>query len=97
MCFCYLHFFSKRESSDSFFLKDFIYLFLDRREGGQKQRERNMDVREKHQSVASCTCPDLGLGWQPWQEPCLGATWVTLCGMMPNLLSHTGQGERWNS
>ena len=35
------------------FLKDFIYLFLERGGGRRKQRERNIDVREKHQSVGS--------------------------------------------
>ena len=34
-------------------------LFLIFRERGKKEeRERNTDVREKHHSVASCTCPD---------------------------------------
>ena len=28
------------------FLKDFIYLFSERREGREKERERNIDVRE---------------------------------------------------
>ena len=28
--------------------KDFIYLFLERGEGREKERERNIDVREKH-------------------------------------------------
>ena len=35
-----------------FFFKDCIYLFLEIRGG----RERNIDVREKHPLVASCTC-----------------------------------------
>ena len=29
-------------------LKDFIYLFLERKEGREKERKRNIDVREKH-------------------------------------------------
>ena len=40
----------------SIFLKDFIYLFLERGEGGRK-RERNIVVWEKNQSVASCVSP----------------------------------------
>ena len=32
--------------------KDFIYLFLARREERERERERNTNVREKHQSVA---------------------------------------------
>ena len=35
--------------------KDFIDLFLERREGREKERERNIDVQEIHHSVASCT------------------------------------------
>ena len=31
-----------------YFFKDFIYLFLKRGEGRKKERERNIDVREKH-------------------------------------------------
>ena len=34
------------------FLKDFIYLFLERGEG--RERERNIDVREKHQLPPVC-------------------------------------------
>ena len=34
-----------------------------------KQRERNMDVREKHRSVASRTCPDQGWNPQPTYVP----------------------------
>ena len=36
--------------------KDFIYLFLEIREGREKERERNIDVREK-QSVTSRRLP----------------------------------------
>ena len=60
------------------FLKDFIYLVLERGEGRQEERERTMDVQEKHWSVASCnprtghlahnpgTCPDWEWNWQPF-------------------------------
>ena len=30
------------------FLKDFIYLFLERREGKEKERERNINMLEIH-------------------------------------------------
>ena len=40
-----------------FLNKDFIYLFLERGEGGEKERKRNIDMPEKHGSVASCTPP----------------------------------------
>ena len=31
-----------------------------------KKRKKNIDVREKHQSVASRTCPNPGLNMQPF-------------------------------
>ena len=41
-------------SQDLFmFFKYFIHLFLGRGERREKEKERNIDVREKHQSVAS--------------------------------------------
>ena len=40
---------------------DFIFSFIDSRKRGRKERrERNINVREKHGSVASCPCPDWG-------------------------------------
>ena len=57
------------------FSKDFIYLFIylfiysERKEGREKERERNMDVREKHSLVASCTHPDQEPNLQPRHEP----------------------------
>ena len=48
---------SLRIKSNFIFLKDFIYLFLERREGREKERERNIYVQEMHQLVASCTPP----------------------------------------
>ena len=56
-------------------------MILERREGGREgerergregERERgreggrDVDVRKKHQSVASHTCPDQGWNLQPW-------------------------------
>ena len=35
-----------------YFLKDFIYLLLERGKGKKKERERNKDVRGKHRLVA---------------------------------------------
>ena len=53
--------------------KDFIYLFFERGEGRERKREGNISVREKHQSVASCTRPNLGPNLQPrlvpWIKP----------------------------
>ena len=43
------------------FLKDFVHLFLERGKGREKERERNVDVRENYQSVASHTLSTGGL------------------------------------
>ena len=52
-------------------LKEFTYLFLERRGEKEKERERNIDVREKHHSVASHKRPDGGLNLHlrpvPWR------------------------------
>ena len=61
------------------FCKDFIYLFLKRGEGREKERQRNTDAREKHQSFASCLCPDQGLNLKPRHVPCLGNELATFC------------------
>ena len=70
-----------------YFLPGFCLFFRD--------RERNIDVREKHRSVASCTHTDLGT----WDGTCNQACALTfcfgnllLCGQTPNQLSHTAQG-----
>ena len=39
--------------------------FEERREGKEKERERNIDVRDKYRSVASCTQPDQGPNPKP--------------------------------
>ena len=37
--------------------------------GAGRERERNIDVREKHQLGASHMCPDLGLNPKPRYVP----------------------------
>ena len=54
--------------------------------------ERSIDVREKHQSIASHIRPDL-----TGDEPACALTRdptgdLSFPGMMPKQLSHTGQG-----
>ena len=44
-------------------------LTLEREEGGERERERNITVKEKHQPVASCTCPCQGWNPQPMYVP----------------------------
>ena len=52
----------------------------------EKERDRNMDVREAHQSVAS----------EPATQACAltgnQTGDISLCRTIPNQLSHTGQG-----
>ena len=57
-----------------------FYLFSERGEGREKERERNIDVQKKHQLVAShmppnvnlaCNpgmCPDWELNWEPFSS-----------------------------
>ena len=43
-----------------FLIEYYKILFIFRERGEERERERNVDVREKHRSVASCTHPDWG-------------------------------------
>ena len=67
----------------SFFKKDFIYLFLERREGREIERERNINVREKYWLVACHMCPDCEPNLQPrhvlWWDNA-PTNWATLAG-----------------
>ena len=77
-----------------FFFEDFTDLFLERGGEREKERERNIDARKKHQCVvASSTHPNWGPGLQPRHVPWLGIEPETFSfgGRMPNQLSHTGQ------
>ena len=80
-----------------FFLKKiFIYLFLERREGREKVREGNIDVWEKHWSVAS-RIPPPG-SWPAPSAQALTGKWTSdllVCRRMPNSLSHISQGCCW--
>ena len=52
------------------FLKSILLIyFLEKGEGRGKERERNSDVREKHQSVASRTSPSGVLAYNPGMCP----------------------------
>ena len=71
-----------------FFLKDFIYLFLEREDGKEKERERNINV------WLPLTCPRLGT-WPAIQACALTGnqtddTFVRRPALNP--LSHTSQG-----
>ena len=60
--FCYF-FCSHRKS---------CWLTLERGEGRERGRERNIDLREKHWLVTSCTCPDQGPNPKPRPVTSLG-------------------------
>ena len=64
----YTIYFSKRTIC-LFIFKDFIYLFLERWEGRKKERERNINVWEIHQLVASHTPPIRDLACNPGMCP----------------------------
>ena len=67
-------------------------LILERGEG----RERNINVRVKHWSVASCMHPDWGPNPQPRHVPWQGTTLATFqsTGRCSEQLNHTGQGSK---
>ena len=70
-----------------FFFQDFIYLFLERGKGREKERERNIDR-------LPLACSQLG-AWPKTQTCALTRNRtkdLSFCGMTPNPLSHTGQG-----
>ena len=52
-----------------FIFKDFIYLFLERGKGREKERERNINAWIIHQSGASCTSPPGDLAHNPGMCP----------------------------
>ena len=58
-----------------YFLKDFIYLFLEKGEEREKERKRNIDVREnidvrdRQRWVVSCTCANWERNPQPRHAP----------------------------
>ena len=72
----------------SFFLKDFIYLFLERREGREKKRERNINV------WLPLKCPQVGT-WPATQACALTGNQTgnpLVHSPVLNPLSHTSQG-----
>ena len=80
---CYLH--SLKILS---FFKDVIYLFLERGERREKERERNINVR------LFIVHPLLGT-WPATQACALSGNWTSnplVCSLVLNPLSHTSQG-----
>ena len=56
----------KQDSQQIVFFKDLINLFLERGEGREKERERNINVQEIHQSL---TCLLHAPNWGPHLQP----------------------------
>ena len=84
----------ENSSHNSLFLKDFMYLFLERGVGREKERERNIVVQEIHRSVASHTPPTEDLAQSPGMCP----NWESNqrpfgCKPVVNPLSHTTKGS----
>ena len=63
----------------------YVYWFKRGREGG-REKERSIDVWEKHQSVASHTCPNQELNPQPRYVPLLGIKPITFWCMVYGLI-----------
>ena len=55
----------------------YVFLIESREKGSEKERERNTDVSEKHQLVASCMRPAWGRNVQPRHVPWPGIKPVT--------------------
>ena len=64
-----LHFYTCKHKNHTFFVFFFKTLFLERGEGREKVRERNIDVQEIQQSVASCTPQTGDLAHNPGMCP----------------------------
>ena len=71
-------------------------LFISRGRGrGEKERERNINVRERHPLAASPMGPDGDQNCNLAMCPTGNQTGdLSLCGMVPNQLSHTSQGTK---
>ena len=67
------------------FLKDCIYLFLKRWKGREEERKTNTHVRERDVDKMPPVRTPTG------EQTCD----LLVCGVMPNPLSHTGQGRSY--
>ena len=85
------------------FLKDFTYLFLERREGREKERKRNIYVKETSISchlVCNLT-PGIKPATQTFALTGYGTNAILLCRMIPNQFSPSDQATymifmNWN-
>ena len=74
------------------FFKDFIYLFWERREGRGKERDRNIDMWEKHWLVASCIPPNGDWTHNAGMFPSWESNWQPFTLWGHNQLSYASQG-----
>ena len=72
--------------------KYILYLFLEGGEGRYKEKERNIDVWEKHQLVASYTCPSWGPACNPGMCPDQGSNQWPFTLQGDTQPSYIGQG-----
>ena len=79
-------------SSCSFFFKILFIFILERGGGQEKEKERNIDMREIHQLVASCTPSTGDLACTPGMCPDWELNRQTFGSQALNPLSHTSQG-----
>ena len=61
----------------------------EREEGGREKKKRSSNVRDRHRSVASCTCPDQESNPQPRCVPWPFGVW----GQCSNQLSHPARAK----
>ena len=72
----------------------FIYLFLERGEGREKERDRNINVPEKHQSIVSHMLPTADLARNPACADRESNLRPLVRRLALNPLSHTSQDSR---
>ena len=61
------------------YFSTYFFFLRERGAGREKERERNINVRENHQLVASCMRPDQGWNLQPSYVPWPGIKPATFC------------------
>ena len=83
-------------ASQRWIFEDFIYLFIERGEGRENEKERNINAKEERRLVAFRISP--ALGPEPTTQACAltrdRTSDLLFCGTIPNRLSHTGLGHK---
>ena len=76
--------------------KDFINLFLEVGEWREKGRERNINMKKKHQLIASSTRPDWGLNTQHMHYPTKDRTGDILLWNNAQPVEPYKSGQKWS-